>query len=84
MSDLPGWLDHICGHFFQGRVMRNTLKIERAKKNITQAELADALDVSRLTIHSIEAGKFNPSVHLALKMAQFFQVRVEDLFILDE
>jgi len=63
--------------------MKNTVKVERAKRNITQAELADALDVSRLTIHSIEAGKFNPSVQLALKMAHYFHVRVEDLFVLE-
>lgn len=64
--------------------MKNTLKIERAKKDITQAELAEKLDVSRLTIHSIETGKFNPSVQLALKMAAFFNIRVEDLFILED
>jgi putative transcriptional regulator len=63
--------------------MKNTVRIERAKRNITQADLADALEVSRLTIHSIETGKFNPSVQLALKMAQYFHVRVEDLFILE-
>jgi putative transcriptional regulator len=64
--------------------MQNTLKVERAKKNITQADLAKVLEVSRLTIHSIESGKFNPSVQLALKMAAFFEVRVEDLFQLDK
>lgn len=64
--------------------MKNTVKVERAKRNITQAELADALDVSRLTIHSIEAGKFNPSVQLALKMAHYFNVSVEVLFILED
>jgi putative transcriptional regulator len=64
--------------------MRNTIKVERAKKNITQAELAEVLNVSRLTIHSIEAGKFNPSVVIALKMARYFKINVEELFILDE
>ena len=64
--------------------MKNTLKVERAKKNITQAELAEKLNVSRLTIHSIETGKFNPSVQLALKMARFFEISVEKLFILDK
>lgn len=64
--------------------MRNTIKVERAKKNITQAELAEVLNVSRLTIHSIEAGKFNPSVLIALKMARYFNIKVEELFILDE
>jgi len=64
--------------------MKNTLKVERAKKNITQAELAEKINVSRLTIHSIETGKFNPSVQLALKMARFFEISVEELFILDK
>lgn len=64
--------------------MRNTIKVERAKKNITQAELAEVLNVSRLTIHSIEAGKFNPSVLTALKMARYFNIALEELFIIDE
>ena len=64
--------------------MRNTIKVERAKKNITQAELAEVLDVSRLTVHSIEAGKFNPSVFIALKMARFFNIAMEELFILED
>jgi putative transcriptional regulator len=40
--------------------------------------------VSRLTIHSIETGKFNPSVQLALKIARYFEVKVEELFILED
>ena len=63
--------------------MKNTIKVERAKKDITQAQLADTLGVSRLTIHSIETGKFNPSVLLAMKMAKYFGVYVEDLFLLE-
>lgn len=64
--------------------MRNTIKVERAKNNITQAELATVLNVSRLTIHSIEAGKFKPSVLIALKMADYFKVPVEEIFILEK
>jgi putative transcriptional regulator len=64
--------------------MQNSIRIERAKKDITQAELAEVLNVSRLTVHSIEAGKFNPSVVIALKMARYFNIRVEELFILEE
>ncbi|MCU0460525.1 MAG: helix-turn-helix transcriptional regulator [Bacteroidales bacterium] len=64
--------------------MRNTIKVERAKKNITQADLAEAIDVSRLTIHSIETGKFNPSILIALKMARFFDIKVDELFMLEE
>ena len=64
--------------------MQNNIRIERAKKDITQAELAEVLNVSRLTVHSIEAGKFNPSVVIALKMARYFNISVEELFILEE
>ena len=64
--------------------MRNTIKVERAKKNITQADLAEVIDVSRLTIHSIETGKFNPSILIALKIARFFDITVDELFILEE
>ncbi|KPL11302.1 MAG: hypothetical protein AMS26_20200 [Bacteroides sp. SM23_62] len=64
--------------------MQNSLKVERARNNISQAELASRLNVSRLTIHSIEAGKFNPSVQLALKLARYFNVTVEDLFMLED
>lgn len=64
--------------------MRNTIKVERAKKNITQADLAEFIDVSRLTIHSIETGKFNPSILIALKIARYFDIRVDELFMLEE
>ena len=64
--------------------MKNWLKVERAKKNITQAELAESLKVSRQTINSIELGKFIPSTVLSLRIAKFFNVKVEDIFILDE
>ena len=50
---------------------------------LTQQEVADKLEVSRQTIHSIEKGKFNPSVKLALKMAELFQVKVEEIFFLE-
>ena len=64
--------------------MKNWLKVERAKRNITQAELAKALNVSRQTINSIELGKFIPSTVLSLRIANYFEVKVEDIFILDE
>lgn len=64
--------------------MKNWLKVERAKINITQAKLAEELNVTRQTINSIELNKFAPSTVLALKLAKFFNVKVEDIFFLDE
>ena len=63
--------------------MKNTIKVERAKKDVTQAGLAEQLGVSRQTVNAIEKGKFVPSTVLALKMAQFFECKVEDVFILE-
>ena len=63
--------------------MKNTLRIARAIKNITQEDLAKEIAVSRQTIHSIENSKFVPSVLLALKLADFFGVKVDELFELE-
>ncbi|MGF7230705.1 helix-turn-helix transcriptional regulator [Arachidicoccus sp.] len=60
--------------------MTNTLKVERAIKNITQEELAKIIGVSRQTINAMEANKYVPSTVLALKLAQYFNKRVEDIF----
>lgn len=54
------------------------------KNEMTQQELADAAGVSRQTIHAIEAGKFNPSVRLALKLAAELEVGIAELFFLQE
>ena len=64
--------------------MKNTIKVERAKKNWTQEELAKKIDVSRQSINSIETGKFIPSTVLALKMAKVFGTTVEILFQLEK
>jgi putative transcriptional regulator len=64
--------------------INNTLKIWRAKKNVTQQELADAIGVSRQTINAIELGKFNPSVLSALNLAKFFDTTVEEIFSIAE
>jgi putative transcriptional regulator len=64
--------------------MKNTLKVERAKQNITQAELADKVGVSRQTINSIEIGKYVPSTTLALKIAFMFNTTLENIFLLEE
>ncbi len=62
----------------------NSLKVWRAKKDVTQQQLAVALEVSRQTVNSIEKGKFVPSIATALKMARFFETTVEEIFYLEE
>jgi len=64
--------------------MKNFIRVERAKLDLTQAELAEKLHVTRQTINSIELGKFVPSTVLSLKIAAFFKVKFEDLFMLEE
>ena len=60
--------------------MRNRLKILRAERNWSQAELADRLAVSRQTINAIETEKYDPSLPLAFKIAELFALRIEDIF----
>lgn len=64
--------------------MKNSIKVERAKKNITQAELAKLAKVSRQTINAMELGKYVPSTVLALKLAQIFEVEVSEIFTLED
>lgn len=64
--------------------MKNFLKVERARQNITQAELAARVGVSRQTINSIEIGKYVPSTLLALKIASVFEVSLDHIFMLEE
>ncbi len=63
--------------------MKNSIKVERAKKDITQAELAEKVGVSRQTINSIEKGKFVPSTLLSLKIASIFNEKVDNIFSLE-
>ena len=65
-------------------MMKNNLKIERARINITQGELAELVGVSRQTINAMEANKYVPSTVLALKIALILKKSVEDIFILEE
>ncbi|HEX7585779.1 MAG TPA: helix-turn-helix transcriptional regulator [Prolixibacteraceae bacterium] len=62
----------------------NQIKVQRAMKNITQEELATHIGVTRKTINTIETGKFVPSTILAIKLARFFEIKVEELFTLVE
>jgi putative transcriptional regulator len=64
--------------------MKNTIKVERAKKNWTQADLAKHIGISRQGLNSIETGKFVPSTLLALRMAKVFNTTVEVIFQLDD
>ena len=64
--------------------MKNTIKVERAKKNWTQADLAIHIGISRQAVNSIETGKFIPSTLLALRMAKVFETTVEVLFQLED
>lgn len=64
--------------------MKNTIKVERAKKDWTQEALAERIGVSRQTINSIEKGKYVPSTLLALKMAVVFEIKVDLLFELED
>ena len=64
--------------------MKNRLKVLRAERDLSQADLADQLGVSRQTINAIETGKYDPSLPLAIKMARLFGQPVEAIFTLDE
>lgn len=64
--------------------MKNQIKVERAIKNITQAQLAELVNVSRQNINAVEKGRYVPSTILALKIAQVFEKPVEAIFKLEE
>lgn len=63
--------------------MKNRLKVLRAERDMTQADLAAALDVSRQTANALETGKYDPSLLLAFKIARLFGQSIEDIFLYD-
>jgi putative transcriptional regulator len=63
--------------------LKNTIKIERAIKGLTQEDLAKKISVSRQTINAMEANKYVPSTVLALKIAKVFDKAVEEIFVLE-
>ena len=63
--------------------MNNKLKVLRAMRNWSQADLAARLDVSRQTVNAIETGKYDPSLPLAFKIARLFQKHIEEVFELE-
>lgn len=60
--------------------MKNRLKVLRAERNWSQAELAGRLDVSRQAINAVETGKFDPSLPLAFKIGRLFRLPIEEIF----
>ena len=64
--------------------MKNRLEEIRKRRGIRQEELAAALEVSRQTIGSLENGRYNPSILLAFKIARYFGMRIEEIFIYEE
>jgi putative transcriptional regulator len=65
-------------------IVKNRVRELRARRELSQAELGDALGVSRQTINSIENGRYLPSLPLAIAVARFFETTVEEMFVLDE
>jgi putative transcriptional regulator len=61
--------------------MKNRLKVLRAERNLSQADLADALEVSRQTVNAIETEKYDPSLPLAFRIARLFSLKIEEIFI---
>ena len=64
--------------------MKNRLEEIRKEHGMKQEDLADALEVSRQTIGSLENGRYNPSIILAFKIAKYFNISIEDIFIYEE
>ena len=60
--------------------MKNRLKVLRAERDWSQADLADRLEVSRQSVYAIETGRYDPSLPLAFKIAELFDLAIEDIF----
>ncbi len=70
--------------FIKSLIMKNRIKVERAIYNLTQADLAKKIGVSRQTINAMEKNKYVPSTVLALKLSRVFKKNVEDIFFLED
>lgn len=64
--------------------MKNRLEELRQRQGITQEDLAEHMEVSRQTISSLEKGRYNPSILLAFKLARYFNMSIEEIFIYEE
>ena len=77
--------ERYCTQIVEGEgLVRNRIQEMRKANKVTQSELADAVDVSRQTIISLENGRYNASLLLAHKIAKFFGKQIEEIFIFDE
>jgi putative transcriptional regulator len=72
---------HISAGSSRGYKMKNRLKVFRAMHDLTQEALADRLRVTRQTVVSLENGKYDPSLPLAFRIADLFNVKIEDVFL---
>ena len=64
--------------------MKNHVEALRRERGLNQETLADALEVTRQTISSLEKGRYNPSITLALKISRYFELPIEDIFVYEE
>lgn len=71
-------------HFGGGEGLKNRLEELRKARGMTQEELAEALEVSRQTVGSLENGRYNPSILLAFKIARLFETTIEEVFLYEE
>lgn len=71
----------MAGRDIEGVLMDNKLRVLRAKRDLSQADLADKLGVSRQTINAIETGRYDPGLPLAFQIAALFDLLIEDIFI---
>ncbi len=72
------------GRIAQTLSIKTEVHVLRARKRMSQQELADAVGVTRATINAIEGGNYNPSLELAFRLARFFGVGIEEIFSIEE
>lgn len=77
-------LEYHCRNIMRRSLMKNILEELRKKNGISQERLAAAMGVSRQTINALENGKYNPSIKLAFKLARFFGLSIEEIFVYEE
>ncbi len=82
-GQILGWIGTQSSNYREGLV-NNRLRVLRAERNWSQADLADRLDVSRQSVNAIETGKYDPSLPLAFKIARLFGLPIEAIFTDDD